>query len=859
MRISLNWLRKLVNLTLEPQALAEILTNAGFEVEDIEDRRKLADGVVVGNVLDVQPHPNADKLRVCQVDIGDTNGPLNIVCGAANVRPDIYVPVATIGTYLPTIDLKIKSSKLRGVRSEGMICSLAEVGLAKESAGIHIFFEEVRGEGLEVRGNDLEESLSPLTSHLSPPQIGSDARPLLGLDDVILDLTATANRADALSMVGVAREVVALTGNSLKLPEVPEISVKSGSGELTLKISEPQACPAYIGTVIKGVKIAPSPDWLQKQLESAGVRPINNVVDITNYVLLEWGQPLHAFDWDRLYSASHPESLTENPHFPLQIGVRFANNKESLKTLDGQIRTLESQTLLITANDKPIALAGVMGGEETEVHDGTQNILLEAALFEPVAIRRSARTQSLRTEASTRYERGVNQAELGVACSRAIALILELAGGSLITQEISDRRSHPSTWTNSIELRLDRVNQVLGAVDLGDDEIGEIQPEDVERILTSLGCQLERKEVREEEGEDGEEGEVVWTVKAPPYRYRDLEREIDLIEEIARLYGYDKFYDKLPDKTELGYLSLDVSLTRQLREAFRGAGLTELVQYSLVKPKEIEEQIRLANPLFVEYSSLRTDLLSGLIDAVQYNLEQGNGILNGFEIGRIFWREEDGFAEADAIAGILGGDTTQGKWIRGGKESPMTWYEAKGLLENVFGRLGLNIEYQPDRQDNRFHPGRTASLWIGGDRLGRFGELHPQLRAERGLPNEVYAFELDLDVILDKLTQDENLTPRFHPYSTFPAADRDIAFFVSEKVSVGEIKRATQKAAGALLESVQVFDEYQGESVPRGQRSLAFRLIYRAGDRSLTAEEIESVHQNVRQSLLEKFGVSLRS
>ncbi len=857
MRISLNWLRKLVDLTLEPQALADILTNAGFEVEDIEDRRKLADGVVVGKVLDVQPHPNADKLRVCQVDIGDANGPLNIVCGAANVRPDIYVPVATIGAYLPTVDLKIKSSKLRGVRSEGMICSLAEVGLAKESAGIHIFFEEVRGEGVDVRVNQSEENISPLT-HILPPKIGSDARPLLGLDDVILDLTATANRADALSMVGVAREVVALTGKSLKLPEVTEISVKSGSNRLTLKISEPKACPAYIGTVIEGVKIAPSPDWLQKQLEAAGVRPINNVVDITNYVLLEWGQPLHAFDCDRLHLVGNSQSLDRNPHFPIQIGVRFAKNNESLKTLDGQSRTLESQALLITAKDKPIALAGVMGGEETEVHDGTENILLEAALFEPVAIRRSARSQGLRTEASTRYERGVNQAELGVACSRAIALILELAGGTLITQEISDWRSHPSTWTNSIELRLNRVNQVLGEVDLGDDEIGEIQSEDVERILTSLGCQLERKEVTGNE-EDEEYEEVVWTVKAPPYRYRDLEREIDLIEEIARLYGYDKFYDKLPDKTELGYLSLDVSLTRQLREAFRAAGLTELVQYSLVKPKEIEEQIRLANPLFVEYSSIRTDLISGLIDAAQYNLEQGNGILNGFEIGRIFWREEEGFAESDVIAGILGGDSTQGKWIRGGKDSPMTWYEAKGVLESVFGRLGLNIEYQPDRQDNRFHPGRTASLWLGGDRLGRFGQLHPQLRAERGLPDEVYAFELDLDVILDKLTQDEHFTPRFHPYSTFPASDRDIAFFVSEKVSVAEIKRTTQQAGGALLESVQVFDEYQGESVPNGQRSLAFRLIYRAGDRSLTAEEIESVHQNIRQSLLEKFGVSLRS
>lgn len=817
MRISLNWLRELVDVTLAPEELAETLTIAGFEVEDIEDRRKLADGVVVGKVLDVQPHPNADKLRVCQVDVGDANGPLNIVCGAANVRAEAYVPVATIGTYLPTIDIKIRASKLRGVRSEGMICSLAEVGLEKESSGIHIFEGE--------------------------PRVGSDVRPLLDLEDVILDLTATANRADALSMVGVAREVAALTGASLRLPAASEMSIAARPGALTLKISEPTACPAYIGTVIEGVTIAPSPDWLQQRLLAAGVRPINNVVDVTNYVLLEWGQPLHAFDRDRLLSVAGGDSLS--------IGVRFATSGETLKTLDGQIRNLQPQTLLITANDQPVALAGVMGGEETEVYDGTQNLVLEAALFEPVAIRRSARTQGLRTEASTRYERSVNQAELGVACHRAIALLTELASGTPITQETADTRTHPSTWASSIELRLDRINQVLGPVDLGEDT-GEILSEDVERILNALGCKLQRQEV---------DGAIKWTVTVPPYRYRDLEREIDLIEEVARLYGYDNFCEELPDKTEPGYLSLEQLLLRQLREAFRAAGLTELVQYSLVKPKEnSENQIRLANPLLTEYSALRTDLLSGLIDAFEYNLEKGNGALNGFEIGRIFWREEEGLQETDAVAGILGGDPTQGRWVRGGRELPMTWYEAKGILESVFQRLGLhNVEYQPNRQDDRFHPGRTASLWLQGERLGDFGQLHPLLRQERGLPDAVYAFELDLDVMLDALDQDERLTPHFAPYSTYPASDRDLAFFAPVKVAVAEIERVTQQAAGTLLDSVQLFDEYQGASVPEGQRSLAFRLVYRASDRTLTDEEVEPVHQQVREALVEKFGVNLRS
>ncbi|MFH7030285.1 MAG: phenylalanine--tRNA ligase subunit beta [Heteroscytonema crispum UTEX LB 1556] len=811
MRISLNWLRELVEIKLSPEELAETLTMAGFEVEDIEDRRTWANGVVVGRVVVCQPHPNADKLSVCQVDIG-TGETLNIVCGAANVRADIYVPVATTGTYLPNIDLKIKPAKLRGVPSQGMICSLKELGLPTDVDGIHIF---------------PQENL----------QLGSDVRPLLGLDDVILDLTATANRADALSMVGVAREVAALTNGKLSIPQPGEVSVAKKAGNLTLKIGDTQACPAYIGTVIEGVKIAPSPEWLQQRLLAAGVRPINNVVDITNYVLLEWGQPLHAFDRDRLKSISGGDNLT--------IGVRFANSGESLKTLDGQRRNLSTQNLLITVNEKPVALAGVMGGEETQVHEGTQNLLLEAALFDSVAIRRSSRSAGLRSESSGRYERGVNRAELEVACRRALSLMVELAQGTLTNQEIADTRPDPSTWTRSIALRLERVNQVLGPIEL-EEEAGELKAADVERILTALGCQLTAS------------GEGTWTVSVPPYRYRDLEREIDLIEEIARLYGYDNFCDTLPEKAEAGYLPLDQELIRQLRTSLRAEGLTEVMHYSLVKPGE-DRQIVLSNPLFVEYSALRTDLMSGLIDAFQYNLEQGNGSLNGFEIGRIFWQEEDGLQEAEAIAGIMGGDRTIGKWSKSDREQPMTFFEAKGILESVFQLLRLQVEFQPDRRDERLHPGRTASLWIRGNRLGIFGQLHPQIRREKGLPDSIYLFQLDVDVLLDFMDQDDTLIPTFKTYSTYPASDRDIAFFAPVKVTVSEIEKAINKAGKELLESVELFDEYRGENVPQGQRSLAFRLVYRASDRTLTDAEVEPVHNKVREELVEKFGVNLRS
>ncbi|MGI8500846.1 MAG: phenylalanine--tRNA ligase subunit beta [Hassallia sp.] len=804
MRISLSWLRELVEIKINPEDLAETLTMAGFEVEDIEDRRTWANGVVVGRVLEKQPHPNADKLSVCQVDIGGSET-LNIVCGAANVRTDIYVPVATTGTYLPNIDLKIKPAKLRGVPSQGMICSLKELGLPTDVDGIHIFPEEI--------------------------QLGSDVRPLLGLDDVILDVTATANRADALSMVGIAREVAALTGGKLTIPEPGEVSVPQSAGNFTLKIDETQACPAYIGTVIENVKIAPSPDWLQQRLRAAGTRPINNVVDITNYVLLEWGQPLHAFDGDRLGEKA-------------QVGVRFANAGESLKTLDGQTRNLTTQNLLITAKNKPVALAGVMGGEETEVHEGTQNIFLEAALFDSVAIRRSSRSIGLRTEASGRYERGVNRAELEKATHRALSMMVEIAQGTIVNQEIADTRPDPSTWSRAIALRLERVNQLLGPIEM-EEKTGELQAQDVERILTALGCELTYK------------GEGAWTVTVPPYRYRDLEREIDLIEEIARLYGYDKFCDTLPDKSEAGYLPLDQELIRKLRASFRAEGLTELIHYSLVKP-QTETQIVLSNPLFTEYSALRTELISGLIDAFQYNLEQGNGSLNGFEIGRIFWREEDGLQEAEAIAGIMGGDRTLGKWSKSGEQA-LTWFQAKGILEGVFQQLGLQVEYQPDNQNSRLHPGRTASLWIRGNRLGTFGQLHPQVRREKGLPDSVYVFQMDLDVLLDSLERDEILVPQFKAYSTYPAADRDIAFFAPIKITVAEIEKAITKAGKDLLESVELFDEYRGDNVPKGQRSLAFRLIYRTSDRTLTDAEVEAVHNKVREALVEKFGVSLRS
>ncbi|WP_017301219.1 phenylalanine--tRNA ligase subunit beta [Nodosilinea nodulosa] len=811
MRISLNWLNEYVNVQLSPAELADALTMAGFEVEDIEDRRTWADGVVVGRVVERTPHPDADKLSVCVVDIGQADRS-TIVCGAANVRADIYVAVATVDTYLPVVDLTIKPRKLRGVPSAGMICSLAELGLAKDSDGIHVFEAE---------------ALEP----------GQDVRPLLGLDDVILDVTSTANRADALSMVGIAREVAAITGAALHLPTAEAIAVPQSKSAPKITLTDEKACPVYIGTVLENVALGPSPQWLQQRLVAAGTRPINNVVDITNYVLLEWGQPLHAFDRDRLLAAGE-----------LSLGVRYARSGETLVTLDSQTRQLQPETLLITASDQPVALAGVMGGEATEVHEGTVAVLLEAAFFDAAAIRKSARSQGLRTEASARYERGVNPAELRLACDRALQLLQELAGARVVAQTTGTTPLGAAIPERVIALRLSRVAQLLGKVTNLGDTPQQLPPETIQALLETLGCQV---------APGGEEG--VWAVTVPPYRYRDLEREVDLIEEVARLYGYNHFADTLPQKAVGGYLSVEAALHRRLRESFRAAGLTELLHYSLTRPIS-DRQVTLANPLFPEYSALRQDLIDGLIDAYAFNLNQGNGPLNGFEIGHIFWQDDDDIHEAIAVGGIVGGDGRSSQWVTSGQEQPLTWYEAKGILDSVFNRLGLAVDYRADSTDPRFHPGRTASLWVRGRlELGRFGQLHPQLRQQRQLPAEVYVFQLNWSALETCLVPVLQKSVKFAAYSTFPASDRDLAFYAPLEVSVADLTTTITKAGGKLLESVALFDEYRGETVPQGQRSLAFRLIYRSPDQTLTDDTVDPVHQKVRATLEKQFGVTLRS
>ena len=483
-----------------------------------------------------------------------------------------------------------------------------------------------------------------------------------------------------------------------------------------------------------------------------------------------------------------------------------------------------------------------MGGEETEVQATTKNIVLEAAIFDPITIRRSAKAQSLRTEASSRYEKGINVQALESAQQRAVNLIQSLAGGTLKEVATEDHRILQDK--RSIELRLSRINQILGPVK-EEESLRYLKDTEVEEILKALGCQFTTDK-------------NIWSVQVPPHRDHDLQREIDLIEEVARLYSYDRFSDKLPDGGQMGSLGLEEQLQRQLREGFRAIGLTEVVHYSLVKPTG--KEVVIANPLLAEYSALRPDLLNGLIDAFEYNYSQGNGFLNAFEIGHIFQPQGEDIWEEDRIGGILGGDLFPlGSWSRSGKPQPMTWYQAKGLLDSVLKAVGLTVSYRTEIEDTRLHPGRTASLWLQEECLGRFGQLHPQLRQSRGLPEAVYAFELHLAPILESLSQAKMTTPLWQPYSTYPASERDLAFYAPLEISVTQLSETMRQAGGNLLERIELFDQYQGENVPTGERSLAFSLLYRASDHTLKDTEVEPVHNKIREALVSEYQVTLRS
>ena len=824
MRVSLQWLQELVDCnpdSLAPQSLAERLSVAGFEVESIDDLTARAAGVVVGQVVSRDPHPNADSLSVCRVDVGEASAePLQIVCGAKNVAAGQHVAVALVGTTLPAVNLTIKPAELRGVASHGMICSLQELGLAENSEGIAV----------------LEELLDPL------PPLGAPVGPAFGLNDQVLDLAITANRPDGLSMRGIAREVAALSGGRTTFSDAPSASPAQPLAPTPEAAAAIEAGGLFSVTALGGVRVGPSPAWLRQRLERAGLRAINNVVDITNLVMLETGQPLHAFDRDGL------SRLGGGAADPSLLGVRAGRDGERLTTLDGEERELDGEALLVTYGDQPIALAGVMGGQAEAVNEATTAVWLEAAVFAPQAVRRSARRVGLRTEASSRFEKGLPREVTLAAADRAVVLLMELAGARVEGRWLHERAQEPQ---QPLWLDRDHLHNLLGPV------LVEGEPEDlddgrIEATLEALGCTLNAED---------DEG---WWVQVPPARAMDLQREVDLIEEVARLVGYDRFAAHLPDPLVPGGLEPSQQAERRLRRALCAAGLQETCSYTLVP--EAPGRIPLANPLLADYGHLRDQLHGELLQAARRNLQASQPGFWGFELGQVFRGTPGQEGEQSLLAGVICGERSGELWSRSGKPRPLGYGEARGLLQAALDRLHLpfddrplEIDPFPEEGHGLLHPGRRASVAIEGRPAGWFGQLHPARAEALDLPDATYLFELALAPLLGAATRTNRWQPAFVPFATVPASERDLALVVPRDTTAAALLGAIRKAGRPLLERADLLDRYEGSQVGEGQCSQAFRLRYRDSRRTLTDAEVEETHGRVRAALEKQFGAVLRS
>ncbi|MEC3654666.1 phenylalanine--tRNA ligase subunit beta [Bacillus siamensis] len=803
MFVSYKWLEDYVDLQgIDPAVLAEKITRAGIEVEGIEYKGEGVKGVVIGHVLEREQHPNADKLNKCLVDIG-AEEPVQIICGAPNVDKGQKVAVATVGAVLPG-NFKIKKAKLRGEASHGMICSLQELGIesklvAKEYA-----------EGIFVFPNDAET--------------GADAMAALQLDDAILELGLTPNRADAMNMLGVAYEVAAILGTEVKLPETSyEKAAEKAADAVSVKIEDTQANPHYAAKIIKNVKIGPSPLWMQTKLMNAGIRPHNNVVDITNFVLLEYGQPLHAFDYDRFGSK--------------EVVVRKAAENETIVTLDEQERKLSSSHLVITNGKKAQAVAGVMGGAESEVREDTTAILLEAAYFDGQTVRKASRDLGLRSEASARYEKGIDPARVLLAAERACSLIQAYAGGEVLSGTVEE--NHLEIEANNIHVSVDKVNAVLGMT---------IAKEEIISIYKRLGFAV------------GEAKDVL--VVTVPSRRGDIKIEEDLIEEAARLYGYDNIPSTLPETAgTTGGLTPYQAKRRKVRRFLEGAGLSQATTYSLTNDKKaaafaIEKSFNtmLALPMSEERSILRHSLLPNLLEAVSYNLARQTDSVALYETGSVFLTKEENTkpVEKERVAGAVTGLWRKNLWQ--GEKKPVDFFVVKGIVEGLLHQLNVSdrIEFVQSERKN-MHPGRTANILLNGSLAGFIGQVHPAMEKELDI-KETYVFELDLHALLTEETEPVVYTA----IPKYPSVTRDIALVADKTVTSGQLEAVIKEAGGALLKEVTVFDVYEGEHMEEGKKSVAFSLQYVNPEQTLTEEEVTKVHENVLKALEETYQAVLR-
>lgn len=798
MLISNEWLKEYVTIDDSVSNLAERITRTGIEVDDLIDYTKDIKNLVVGFVKSKEKHPDADKLNVCQVDIGEDE-PVQIVCGAPNVDAGQYVIVAKVGGRLPG-GIKIKRAKLRGERSEGMICSLQEIGISSNyipksfESGIYVF----------------SESQVP----------GTDALQALYLDDQVMEFDLTPNRADALSMIGTAYEVAALYNTKMTKPETTSNELElSANDELTVTIENEDKVPYYSARVVHDVTIEPSPIWMQARLIKAGIRPINNVVDISNYVLLEYGQPLHMFDQDAIGSQ--------------QIVVRQANEGEKMTTLDDTERELLTSDIVITNGQTPIALAGVMGGDFSEVKEHTSNIVIEGAIFDPVSIRHTSRRLNLRSESSSRFEKGIATEFVDEAVDRACYLLQTYANGKVLKDRVSS--GELSAFITPIDITADKINRTIGF---------DLSQNDIVTIFNQLGF-------------DTEINDDVITVQVPSRR-KDITIKEDLIEEVARIYGYDDIPSTLPvfEKVTSGQLTDRQYKTRMVKEVLEGAGLDQAITYSLVSKEDAtafamqqRQTIDLLMPMSEAHVSLRQSLLPHLIEAASYNVARKNKDVKLFEIGNVFFANGEGELpdQVEYLSGILTGDYVVNQWQ--GKKETVDFYLAKGVVDRVSEKLNLEFSYRRADIDG-LHPGRTAEILLENKVVGFIGELHPTLAADNDL-KRTYVFELNFDALMAVSVGYIN----YQPIPRFPGMSRDIALEVNQNIPAADLLSTIHAHGGNILKDTLVFDVYQGEHLEKGKKSIAIRLNYLDTEETLTDERVSKVQAEIEAALIEQGAV----
>ncbi|MFD1449794.1 phenylalanine--tRNA ligase subunit beta [Oceanobacillus sojae] len=809
MLVSYNWLRNYVNLdNVTPEELAEKITRSGIEVEGIEYLAPKSENIVVGYVKSCEKHPDADKLNLCQVDVGEES--LQIICGAPNVGSGQKVAVAKPGAKLPN-GMKIKKVKLRGVESNGMICSLQELGLDEKYIPVDV------AEGIFVFPEDAE--------------VGVPVQELLNLDDAILDLDVLANRPDALSMLGVAYEVAAILNQPMELPDenlTVDESIEA-KDYIDVKIDSIENNPYYGAFIIRDVEIKPAPLWMRNYLMASGIRPINNVVDITNFVLLEYGQPLHAFDYDQFGSK--------------QVVIRQGKVNETMVTLDDQERQLNENNLVITNGKEPVALAGVMGGADSEVTDETTNLLLEAAYFNSASVRHTVKQTGLRSESSTRFEKGVDPNRVKRAGIRACSLLQKYANGKIAGGVVEVDELDKSE--KSVTVTTAKINQRLGM---------ELDEKDVTSVLSRLQFEFSK---------NGEE-----IIVQVPTRRLDISIFEDILEEVIRIYGYDHLPYTIPQGwVQAGGLTDIQLLQREIKNYLSSAGLMETLTYSLTNEKDakrfltpdIEEKpaysVGLAMPMSEEHSHLRLSLIPEMLRVLQHNVARTQTDLAYYEIGKVFISREEEIANQPIenlhVAGALTGLWHNHPWQQ--EKKPVDFYVAKGIVEGLFAHLELNVTFVQIKMED-MHPGRCAEIRLNGKGIGYVGQVHP-LTAKDFDVKETYVFEIDLESVFAV----HQLTPSFTDIPRYPSVTRDIAFILDNDIPAGDVQAVIKEIGAPLVKEVSIFDVYQGEHMEEGKKSVAYRLLYQDPSRTLKDDEVDASYQEIIEKVNNQFGSYVRS